>query len=266
MGILNVTPDSFSDGGRHLDPEAALARALRMEAEGADLIDVGGESTRPGSAGVPLDEEVRRVIPAIERMAKALRIPISVDTAKAGVAERALAAGASLINDVTALRGDPRMAGVAAKAKARVILMHMRGTPRTMQRRIRYRDVVAEVRAFLQEALARAAAQGIARSRLLVDPGLGFGKTVAHNLALMRSLDRFVSLGVPVVVGPSRKSFIGAVLEADIEDRLAGTLACVAQAQRCGVSMVRVHDVKPAVQLIRMLTAIRHKSHATSHK
>ncbi|MBI4342642.1 MAG: dihydropteroate synthase [Candidatus Omnitrophica bacterium] len=261
MGILNVTPDSFSDGGHYADPEAALMRAIRMEAEGADLIDVGGESTRPGSAGVPAAEELRRVMPVIERLARTLRIPVSVDTAKAEVAERAFEAGASILNDVTALRHDPRMAGVAARAKAAVILMHMRGTPRTMQRAPRYRDVVEEVAGFLQEAALRAQVQGIARNRLLIDPGLGFGKTVTHNLELMRSLDRFVALGMPVVAGPSRKSFIGKVLEADVPDRLVGTLACVAQAQRCGVHIVRVHDVGPAVQLIHMLEAIE-ASHA----
>ena len=256
MGILNATPDSFSDGGRYLDPSAAVERALQMEAEGAAVIDVGGESTRPGAPHVPLDEELRRVIPVIERLAKAARVPISVDTAKSAVAERAFDAGASMLNDVTALSGDPAMAGIAARAKASVILMHMRGTPRTMQRSPRYRDVVAEVLAFLREAVDRAMEQGIARARLLIDPGLGFGKTVAHNLALMRSLDRFHSLGLPIVLGPSRKSFIGTVVDAEVDERLAGTLACVAQAFYGRVRLVRVHDVQPAVQLIRMLEAI----------
>ena len=256
MGILNVTPDSFSDGGRFLDPAAAIEQGVRLAAEGADLLDIGGESTRPGSAGVPLEEELRRVLPVIVGLARAVRLPLSVDTSKAEVARQALAAGASLINDVTALRGDSAMAGLAARSRAAVILMHMRGTPRTMQRQPRYRDVVDDVAAFLREALRRAEASGIARDRLLVDPGLGFGKTLRHNLQLLRSLERLVRLGVPVVVGPSRKSFIGKTLGVEVGERLAGTLACVAYAQRCGAHLVRVHDVKPAVQLLRMLEAI----------
>ena len=258
MGILNVTPDSFSDGGRYEDPAAAVDRALQMEAEGADVIDVGGESTRPGSAGVPLEEERRRVIPVITRLAKVVRRPISIDTAKAAVAEEAFGAGASILNDVTALQGDLAMATIAARAKAAVILMHMQGTPRTMQRSPQYRDVASDVMAWLRCAAERAEQQGIARSKLLIDPGLGFGKTVEHNLQLMRALDQFVATGWPVVIGPSRKSFIGKVLENEVDDRLTGTLACVAQAQRAGVHMVRVHDVKPAAELIRMLHAIDH--------
>jgi dihydropteroate synthase len=266
MGILNVTPDSFSDGGRFLDPTRAVAQGLRLEAEGADLLDVGGESTRPGAPPVPLDEELRRVIPVIARLAKAARVPLSIDTSKAEVARRALEAGAAVVNDVTALRGDPRMAGVAAQSRAAVILMHMRGTPRTMQCRPRYRDVVGEVAAFLRQAVARAEAAGIERPRILVDPGLGFGKTVTHTLLLLRGLDRLAALGFPVVVGPSRKSFIGAVLVAPPArrdtsspawaERLNGTLACVAASQRTGAAIVRVHDVKPAVQLLTMLEAI----------
>ena len=256
MGILNVTPDSFSDGGRFLKPADAVRRGIALAEEGADAIDVGGASTRPGAARVSADEELRRVMPVIERLAAVARIPISIDTSKAAVAARALAAGASIVNDVTALRGDSEMASVVARTGAAVILMHMAGTPRTMQQHPRYRDVVVEVAAFLRAAAARAERAGITRSRIFIDPGLGFGKTVAHNLALMRSLERFAALGVPVVVGPSRKSFIGRTLDAEMDDRLAGTLACVARARACGVAMVRVHDVKPAVQLIRMLDAI----------
>jgi dihydropteroate synthase len=257
MGILNVTPDSFSDGGLYLDAGAAVARAEQMVAEGADLIDVGGESTRPGSAGVSLEEELRRTIPVIRRLAKAVRAPISIDTSKAEVTLRALDAGASIVNDVTALRGDPAMASIVARHKASVILMHMQGSPRTMQRRPRYHDVVRDVAAFLVRQAAQAEASGIARSRILLDPGLGFGKTVAHNLALMRGLAHFVSLGFPVVIGPSRKSFIGKTLNVDLGDRLVGTLACVASAFWQGVDMVRVHDVKASVQLLHMLEAIR---------
>ena len=256
MGVLNVTPDSFSDGGRYVDAHDALRRGREMAQEGADLLDVGGESTRPGARPVPPDEELRRVIPVIEQLSRTVRIPLSIDTSKAEVAAQALAAGASLVNDVTALQGDARMAKVIAERRAGVILMHMRGTPRTMQRAPRYQDVVEEVAAFLAAAAARAQAAGIERAHILIDPGLGFGKTVAHNLELLRRLDRFVSLGFPVVVGPSRKSFIGKTLEVDVENRLAGTLACVAAAQRRGAQVVRVHDVRPAVQLIRMLEAI----------
>jgi dihydropteroate synthase len=256
MGVLNVTPDSFSDGGLWMDPEDALRRAVQMAAEGADLIDVGGESTRPGSKAVSLKEELRRVLPIVERLAKAVRIPLSVDTSKAEVAAQAIEAGASLVNDVSALRGDPQMASVVARSKAAIILMHMQGSPRTMQEHPRYRHVVRDVAAFLIRAARQAQEAGIERSRILLDPGLGFGKTVEHNLALMRALPSLVSLGFPVAVGPSRKSFIGKTLHVEVQDRLAGTLACVAYAQRCGVSLVRVHDVQPTVQLLRMLEAI----------
>ncbi len=256
MGVLNVTPDSFSDGGAFPDPDAAVQRGIQMASEGVDLIDVGGESTRPGSQPVPLKEELRRVLPVVARLTNAVRIPLSVDTSKAEVASQALEAGASIVNDVTALRGDSAMAGVIARRRAAVILMHMRGTPQTMQRHPRYRDVLSEVSAFLLQAAHEAEAAGVDRSRILVDPGLGFGKTVAHNLALLRGLPQLLSLGYPVVIGPSRKSFIGAVLEAEVPERLAGTLGCVAFAQRCGTHVVRVHDVKPAAQLLRMLEAI----------
>ena len=257
MGILNVTPDSFSDGGLYLDPGAAAARAEQMIAEGAGVIDIGGESTRPGAAAVRLAEELRRTIPVIRRLAKIVRVPLSIDTSKADVAERAMDVGASIINDVTALRGDPRMAAVAARSRARVILMHMAGTPRTMQKRPRYHDVVSDVAAFLTRQAKLAQASGITRERILVDPGLGFGKTMAHNLALMRALPRFVAMGYPVVIGPSRKSFIGQTLDADVNDRLPGTLACAASAFWDGAHMVRVHDVKACAQLLQMLEVIR---------
>jgi dihydropteroate synthase len=256
MGVLNVTPDSFSDGGAFVDLNTAVQRGVQIASEGADLLDIGGESTRPGSQGVPLEEELRRVLPVVERLSKAVRIPISIDTSKAEVASLAIESGASLVNDVTALRADPKMATVVARSKAAVILMHMQGTPATMQKRPRYHDVVTDVAEFLLRAATQAQRAGIERSRILVDPGLGFGKTVAHNLELVRALERFVSLGFPVVVGPSRKSFIGKTLHAEVQDRLTGTLACVAYAQRCGVHVVRVHDVQPTVQLIRMLESI----------
>ena len=257
MGIVNVTPDSFSDGGRFAGPAEAVRHAQRLVDEGADLIDVGGESTRPGAAPVEVEEEARRVVPVIRALARRLAVPVSIDTSKAAVAQRAIDAGASLVNDVTALRGDPQMAQIVAKARVSVILMHRRGTPQTMQQAPRYQDVVGEVRKFLAQASRRAQGAGIRSDRILLDPGLGFGKTVRHNLLLLRHLDALVALGQPVVVGPSRKSFIGRVLNAEILDRLEGTLACVAYAMRQGAAMVRVHDVKPAVDLIRMWNAIQ---------
>ncbi|MBI4598070.1 MAG: dihydropteroate synthase [Candidatus Omnitrophica bacterium] len=256
MGILNVTPDSFSDGGKFTDPAVSVERGREMAAEGAELIDIGGESTRPGAAAVPLQEELRRVIPVIEALSRTVAVPLSIDTSKAAVAAAALHAGATMVNDVTALRGDPEMAAVAARAKASVILMHMRGTPRTMQHRPRYRDVVADVMRWLREAAERAEAAGIARSRIFIDPGIGFGKTVTHNLEILRGLPQLVDVGYPVVLGASRKSFIGNMLDAEVDDRLAGSLACAAHAARCGVAIVRVHDVKPTVDLLRMIDAI----------
>lgn len=257
MGILNVTPDSFSDGGRYLDASAAVAHGVAMAQQGADVLDIGGESTRPGAAAIAEAQELDRVVPVIERLAKAVRIPLSIDTAKASVASAALRAGASLINDVTALQGDPQMAHVARQSNAAVVLMHMRGTPRTMQRHPRYRDVVGEVLAFLREAAQRAQRAGIDRRRLIIDPGLGFGKTVAHNLQLMAALERFVGAKYPVLIGPSRKSFIGKTLGAEVDERLAGTLSCVGAAQRAGAHIVRVHDVQATVHYLRMTDAIR---------
>ncbi len=256
MGILNVTPDSFSDGGRFATLEGARQRAQKMISEGVDLIDVGGESTRPGASFVPLEEELQRVIPVVERLARILHVPISVDTHKAEVARQSLDVGACLINDVTAFRGDSQMISVIVRAKAAVILMHMRGTPQTMQDQPRYGQLVPEISGWLSHAAQQAEVAGVERSRILIDPGLGFGKTLEHNLQLMRGLDAFVALGYPVVVGPSRKSFIGKTLDLDVEDRLAGTLACVAYAQLQGVHIVRVHDVPPAVQVIQMIRAI----------
>ena len=257
MGVLNVTPDSFSDGSIFLDPEAAIRHAEQMVRDGADVIDVGGESTRPAAMPVSVEEELRRVLPVIRVLAKRLSVPLSIDTSKAEVARCAIDAGAALVNDVTALRGDPDMGAVIARARVPVILMHMRGNPRTMQRAPRYRDVVHEVKTFLSEAIRRAEASGIQPDRILIDPGLGFGKTVTHNLLLLRHLDELSALEKPVVIGPSRKSFIGRVLDADTHERLAGTLACVAYAMTHQVQMVRVHDVKAAVQLMTMWGAIK---------
>jgi dihydropteroate synthase len=252
---VNVTPDSFSDGGAHLDPETAAAAARRMVADGAALVDVGGESTRPGAEPVSADEELRRVVPLLERIAGEL--PVSIDTSKAAVAERALGLGAVLVNDVTALRADADLVGVVADAGAYLCLMHMLGEPRTMQDDPRYDDVVADVRAFLEERLAFAVTQGIAEERVALDPGIGFGKTVEHNLELLARLDEIAAIGRPVLVGASRKRFLGRVLgnpDALTGPETAGVAATVV-AYRNGASLFRVHDVAPHVQALATATA-----------
>lgn len=255
MGVLNVTPDSFSDGGRHLDPEAAVAGALGMAGDGADVLDVGGESTRPGSDPVPAEEERRRVVPVIERLAAQVDLPISVDTRKAEVAAAALEAGATIVNDVTAGR-DPGMFDVVREGKAGFVLMHMKGEPKTMQKRPEYDDVVREVHDYLADRVEAAVAAGIDRDRLVVDPGLGFAKTEAHSLRMMRDVDALVDIGRPVLVGPSRKSFIGHVLDAPVEERLEGTAGAVAYMVGRGAHIVRVHDVREMVRVIRVVDAI----------
>ena len=242
MGILNVTPDSFSDGGRFLTVRSAVAHALRMQAEGADLIDVGGESTRPGARPVSAAEEMRRVIPVIERLAGRLRIPVSVDTSKAAVAEAALRAGASLVNDVTALR-DPAMGRVVARSRVPVILMHSRGTPRTMRSRARYRRLLPEILSELNRSVKKALACGISRNKILMDPGIGFAKSAQQSLELIRRLGEFKKLGFPIVAGPSRKSFIARSLGDSTQDRLFGTAAAVALCAAGGADIIRVHDV-----------------------
>jgi dihydropteroate synthase len=257
MGILNVTPDSFSDGGRFLDRAAALAQGRALVAEGADILDVGGESTRPGAAPVSVQEELDRVIPVIEALAGELPVPLSVDTSKPEVMRAAVAAGASLINDVAALRR-PGALAAAAEAGVPVCLMHMQGEPGTMQREPSYRDVVTEVRNFLAARIGACEAAGIPRDRLLVDPGFGFGKTLAHNLALLRDLPALRSLGVPVLAGLSRKSMIGALLDgAPVGERLYGSLAAAVLAVERGAAIVRVHDVAPTVQALRIVAAVR---------
>jgi dihydropteroate synthase len=246
MGVLNVTPDSFSDGGRFLDVEAAVAHGLELEAEGADILDVGGESTRPGAAPVPADEERARVVPVIERLrAAGAQAQISIDTSKLAVAEAALDAGATYVNDVTAFRGDGGIAELVAERGADCCLMHMRGEPRTMQRDPTYDDVVSDVKAFLEERMAAAVAAGVPEERIQLDPGIGFGKTVEHNLELLRRLDELVALGRPIVVGTSRKSFLGTLTGRDVEDRLAATIATNVLALANGAQVFRVHDVAP---------------------
>jgi len=245
MGVVNVTPDSFSDGGAWLDPDAAVAHGRRLIAEGADILDVGGESTRPGAEPVGETEELRRVVPVLERLAGA-GARVSIDTSKAAVATAALAAGATIVNDVTALRGDPAMAGALAGARCDVCLMHMLGEPRTMQRDPRYGDVVDDVKAFLARRLEDAVAHGIAEERIWLDPGIGFGKTIEHNLELLRRLGEIVALGRPVVVGTSRKSFLGTITGRGPADRVPATIATNVLALAAGARIFRVHDVAQA--------------------
>jgi dihydropteroate synthase len=241
MGVLNVTPDSFSDG--FLDRGAAVAHGERLSAEGADLIDVGGESTRPGSEPVPEEQELRRVLPVVEELGARIETPLSIDTCKASVARRALEAGAVLVNDVSALRSDAAMAEVAAEAGADVCLVHMLGEPKTMQEDPRYADVVSEVKGFLEERLAFAVAEGIPEERIWLDPGIGFGKTLEHNLELLNRLDEIVAIGRAVVVGASRKRFIGAITGRPEQSRVAGSVAAAVIAFERGATMLRVHDV-----------------------
>jgi len=257
MGVVNVTPDSFSDGGRYLAPEAAVAQAERLLAEGADLLDLGGESTRPGAAEVGEEEEIRRVVPVVEALrARGLTAPISVDTRKPAVARAALGAGADLVNDVSGLSA-PGMAELLAETGAPAVLMHMRGTPADMQRRTGYGDVVEEVAAELAAALALAVRRGVAEERILLDPGLGFAKTAEQSAALLANLPRLLALGRPLLVGPSRKSFLGALTGAPVEERLPATLAAVTAAVLGGAVFVRVHDVAPARQAARLAAALR---------
>lgn len=256
MGILNVTPDSFSDGGRYVAADAAIARGRALVAEGADIVDVGGESTRPGAAPVPADEEARRVVPVVRTLARETQVLISVDTMKAEVAREALAAGAHIINDVSALTADPGMAELARGEGAGVVLMHMQGTPRTMQDDPRYADVVGEVAAYLGQRVEALREQGLDPAALAVDPGIGFGKTAAHNLQLLKGLPQLAALGRPVVVGLSRKRFIGVVTGATVDDRLAGSLAGLVYAALRGGHVFRVHDVKASRQALDLVRAL----------
>lgn len=252
MGILNVTPDSFSDGGSFFNPKTAVLHALKMEREGAHLVDVGGESSRPGSRPVSAKEEIKRILPVIKKLSKTLKIPISVDTYKYEVAQAALGEGAAIINDIYGLRDNRKLAKLIARMKAGVVLMHMEGSPRTMQKDPRYRDVVKDIRQFLSRSIHLALESGIPRSSIVVDPGFGFGKTVEQNLKILEGLESFSSLKCPLLVGLSRKSFIGKLLEAPMEERLYGSLGAAALAVSRGAHILRVHDVFPH----RQLTAI----------
>ncbi len=256
MGVVNVTPDSFSDGGLFLDPNAAIRHGLELDAEGATILDIGGESTRPGAEPVSAEEELQRVLPVIGGLVAAgVGAQISIDTSKAAVAAEALRAGATIVNDVTALRGDPDMGPVVASEGAALCLMHMLGDPRTMQEDPRYDDVVGEVKAFLEERMGVAVAAGVPRERIILDPGIGFGKTVAHNLELLRRLDELVAMGRPVLIGTSRKSFLGRITGRDVDHRLAGTIATNVLAYTRGAQIFRVHEVAPIVDALTVAVA-----------
>ena len=256
MGIVNVTPDSFSDGGRLAGPSAAVEHALRLAGAGADILDIGGESTRPGALAVDADEEMRRVLPVIEALAGRIAAAISVDTTKAVVARAALRAGAHIVNDVSAGTQDPDMVAAVRQEGAGIVLMHMRGNPRTMQADPRYADVVADVREYLARRIEDLARAGVPAEAMAVDPGIGFGKTTAHNLALLAGLGAFVTIGRPVVVGHSRKRFIGDLTGRPVDERLAGSLAAAAAAVLKGANVLRVHDVAPTRDAARVAAAI----------
>jgi dihydropteroate synthase len=256
MGVINVTPDSFSDGGRYFEAERAIERGLELAAQGADIIDIGGESTRPGSLPVPEDEEMRRVVPVIEALKRRTEALLSVDTTKASVARAALDAGADIVNDTSALRADPDMAGVVARTGAGLVLMHMKGTPLTMQQDPRYDDVLAEIRDFLAERIQAAGAAGIARERIVVDPGIGFGKTYEDNLLLLRRQELFGELERPLLLGFSRKAFLGRILHLPPGERLEGTIAAAVVSVARGAHILRVHDVAEVARAVRTAEAI----------
>ncbi|MCI0489751.1 MAG: dihydropteroate synthase [Blastocatellia bacterium] len=256
VGVLNVTPDSFSDGGINLDPARAIDRALEMESEGADIIEIGGESTRPGSERISLDEEMARVLPVIKGLVGRTGAPLTVDTYKSEVARAALEAGASIINDVSALRFDEALADVAATREAALVLMHMRGDPATMQRIEPSPDIFAEIESDLRRAIAKAESRGVRRDRIILDPGIGFGKTIEQNLAILNRLDRFDALGFPLMIGTSRKSFIGHITGRPASERAFGTAASIAVAIMRGAHLIRVHDVKEMLEVARITDAI----------
>ncbi len=256
MGVLNVTPDSFSDGGRHLDASAALEAVERMAEEGADLIDVGGESTRPGAEPVETQEEIRRVVPVVEAVKRRIRLRVSVDTSKVEVARRAIGAGADLVNDVSGL-SDPGMLPLLRETRTSVVIMHMRGTPGTMQDDTRYTDLMREVADFLGDAVRKAVGAGLPEDRILVDPGIGFGKSASGNREIPRRLPVLRGVGRPILIGASRKSFIGAVLGLSVSERLEGSLAAAALALWQGAHVIRAHDVAATVRVARMIDAVR---------
>jgi dihydropteroate synthase len=255
MGILNVTPDSFSDGGQFINIDQAVAHGLRLVEEGADFIDVGGESTRPGADTVSVEEELRRVVPVIETLAKSTHIPISIDTYKSVIAEAALQAGAVMVNDISAMTFDDAMASVTVKHRASIVLMHIKGTPKTMQENPVYKNVTAEVQQFLAERISVAKEAGI--DQMIIDPGIGFGKKFEHNIQLLRELKSFISIGYPLLVGPSRKSFLGTILHVPPKDRIEGTSAAVTCSILNGANIIRVHDVKEMKRVALVSDALR---------
>jgi dihydropteroate synthase len=256
MGILNVTPDSFSDGGFFFDPNKAIAQAIKMTEEGADIIDIGGESTRPGAESVPLEEEIRRVVPVIKELIKEIHLPISVDSYKSEVAKQALDAGAHIINDISGLRFDPAMAELAAQYNVPVVVMHIKGTPKDMQQNPKYEDLIYEIKSYLEEGVGLAEKAGLKRDQVIIDVGIGFGKTVSHNLELINRLDEFHTIGCPMLIGPSRKSFIGNILDLPVQERLEGTAAAITMAVSRGVHIVRLHDCAPMKRVIQIADAI----------
>lgn len=257
MGIINVTPDSFYDGGKWLDPDKAVAEGIGLVESGADIIDIGGESTRPGAGAISLEEELQRVLPVIQGLRQNVKVPISIDTYKAQVAQAALNEGADIVNDISALRFDPRMAVLVAAEKVPVVLMHMQGTPQTMQAEPSYKDVLREVQDFLAAQVRFAMEAGVERENIIIDPGIGFGKTLEHNLTLLRGLPALASMGQPLLVGASRKTFIGKILGVEPEERLEGSLAAAIAAVFGGSHIIRVHDVKETRKAIRVADAIR---------
>lgn len=257
MGILNVTPDSFSEKGAFFDRDAAFRKGMEMVEEGADIIDIGGESTRPGAEPVSLEDELKRVIPVIERLASRVNLPLSIDTYKAEVAKKALDAGADLINDISGLRFDPTMADVAASYNAPVVIMHIKGTPLDMHVSPTYQSLIREVIEYLKESINIAEAAGVSSNNIVIDPGIGFGKTLEHNLTIMKNLEALKALGKPILIGTSRKSFIGKITGADVEDRTIGTAATLSIGIMKGANIVRVHDVREGVQAVKMADAIR---------
>ena len=256
VGVLNITPDSFSDGGQHFDTVQATERAVAMQSEGADIIEVGGESTRPGATALSIEDEIERVAPVLKALAARLTVPIAIDTYKSEVARRAVELGAAIINDVSALRFDPAIADVAAETGAALVLMHMRGDPETMQKLPASPDIFAEIHRDLKSAVSQALSRGVGREQIVVDPGIGFGKTLENNLAILKYLDRFASLELPLMIGTSRKSFIGRLTGRPASERVPGTAASVAIAISRGAHLIRVHDVKEMVEVARVSDAI----------
>lgn len=255
MGILNVTPDSFSDGGKYFSTQNAIDRALEMIDQGADFIDVGGESTRPGSVPISAEEELKRVLPVIEGLANKTTIPISIDTTKSKVAEKALQIGAVIVNDISALNFDPQIIDVIAHHQASVVLMHIKGTPKNMQHNPEYNDVMSEILEYLKKSIQIAKTKGV--NQIIVDPGIGFGKKLEHNIEIFKRLSELKSLGYPILVGPSRKSFIGQILDLPVDQRLEGTAAAVAVSVMRGASIVRVHDIKEIKRVVKIIDALR---------